>query len=151
MDGLLAKTQPAFRRLTGRGGRQFVKFSIVGAANAVLDFAVYIGLTRFTGYWHAHYVGAASVSFVLAVLSSYVINTYWTFRQQGTDHVRAAKFFAVAAAGLCWNALIIWSLLGLGLYDIFAKIIATGAVLAWNFTLQKYWTFREPKTSPEVV
>lgn len=129
-------------RLTGRTGRQFAEFAVVGAANAVLDFAIYFVLTRYVPFWRGRYVGAASVSFCCAVLSSYLANNYWTFRQSRTDWRRAAKFFAVAAAGLGWNALIIWLLTGLGGNDVIAKLTATAAVLAWNFTMQKLWTFR---------
>ncbi len=117
----------------------------------MLDFGIYVGLTRLTGFWRGHYVLAACVSFACAVLSSYLVNTYWTFRQQGTDLRRAAKFFAVATAGLGWNALIIWGAVRLGAYDLAAKVLATGAVLIWNFLLQKHWTFRPAAQPAEMV
>jgi len=122
---------------------QFVKFAAVGAFNTVLDFAVYLWLTRSFRFWAGHIVGAASVSFILAVASSFILNTLWTFRQDiGGWRKRSAKFFLVAAGGLLWNAAILHLLTTAGLHDIPSKLVATGLVLMWNFTLQKTWTFR---------
>lgn len=126
-----------------RVAAQFIKFAAVGAFNTVLDFGVYLWLTRSFPFWKAHIVSASSVSFVLAVASSFILNNLWTFRQDvGGWRKRGAKFFLVAAGGLLWNAAILHLFTTLGLHDIPAKLIATGLVLMWNFTLQKTWTFR---------
>lgn len=123
--------------------RQFVKFGIVGACNTVLDFAVYLALTRTSAFWGEHIIMAATVSFLVAVASSFFFNNFWTFRRDANDlSSRSIKFLIVATGGLCWNALILGLLTRAGMYDIIAKLIATGMVLAWNFTMQKRWTFR---------
>jgi len=121
---------------------QFAKFFIIGGINTVVDFGIYVALTRLFDFWSRHIVWAATVSFTVAVFSSYLMNTRWTFSQRQLDWRRTMKFYVVATGGLGWNALIIYLLTNVGLYDIFAKIIATGLVLIWNFTLQKKWTFR---------
>lgn len=122
---------------------QFVKFAAVGAFNTVLDFAVYLGLTRSSGFWGAHIVGAATVSFLVGVTSSFILNNFWTFRADVSGwRRRAPKFLAVAIGGLLWNDAILHLLTQAGMHDIAAKLAATGIVLFWNFTLQKTWTFR---------
>lgn len=129
----------AHRRTAG----QFLRFSIVGTINFFLDYAVYIGLTRCFGFWGRHIVLATTVSFIAAVLSSFFLNTFWTFRCDAAGwQKRIWKFFAVATGGLALNALILFALTGLGVYDLLAKLAATAIVLVWNFFLQKKWTFR---------
>jgi putative flippase GtrA len=44
---------------------------------------------------------------------------------------------------MSWNALLLFVLVTLGTFDLYAKAIATAVVLFWNFTMQKMWTFRE--------
>ena len=75
--------------------------------------------------------------------ASFILNNLWTFRQDVSGwHRRAPKFLAVALGGLLWNDAILHLLTQAGLNDVTAKLIATGIVLFWNFTLQKSWTFR---------
>jgi putative flippase GtrA len=122
---------------------QFVKFAAVGAFNTVLDFAVYLLLTRSSAFWSARIVAAATVSFLVGVTSSFILNNFWTFRQDASGwRRRAPKFLAVAVGGLVWNDLILHLLTQAGVHDITAKLIGTAIVLFWNFTLQKTWTFR---------
>ncbi|MBI4457347.1 GtrA family protein [Candidatus Uhrbacteria bacterium] len=123
--------------------RQFVRFGVVGAINTVLDLGVYVALTRHVVFWADHRVGAATVSFTAAVISSFILNTRWTFRRdfRGWPE-RGVKFFLVAVVGLAINAFVFHLGLTAGFHDIIAKIIATIVVIAWNFTLQRQWTFR---------
>ena len=122
---------------------QFFRFSVVGTVNFFLDYLVYFALTRGWAFWGRHIVLAASASFIVAVTSSFFFNTFWTFRCDAAGwHKRVGKFFAVATGGLALNALILFLLTSLGVYDLVAKVAATAIVLVWNFQLQKKWTFR---------
>ena len=122
---------------------EFVRFGIVGGINTAVDFAVYIGLTRPLPFWSHHYVLASACSFTVAVVSSFLLNNFWTFRRSSLEWGRSLKFFAVALGGLGLNAATLYALTHLGVFDLFAKVAATAVVLAWNFTLQKTWTFKE--------
>lgn len=122
---------------------QFVRFGVVGAINTVLDFGVYVALTRSFVFWSEHIVLAAVASFIAAVTSSFLLNNYWTFRMDASGlHRKGIKFMLVAVGGLIWTVVILYLLTTAGMYDIFAKIIATGLVMMWNFILQKLWTFK---------
>lgn len=143
MRAIIEAAVSAFIDAKRRTMGQFIRFAAVGAFNTVLDFGVYVALTRGVPGWETRYVAAATVSFLVAVTSSFLLNTFWTFRSDlSLWHRRAPKFLIVAAGGLAWNALIIHTLTGLRVHDIIAKLAATGLVLFWNFTLQKKWTFR---------
>lgn len=123
---------------------QFVRFGLVGGFNTVLDFSVYYMLTRSSSFWGEHLVLAAVASFTVGVISSFILNNFWTFRQSAAGwRSRIWKFFIVAVGGVSWNALLLFVFVNLGMFDLYAKAIATAAVLFWNFTLQKMWTFRE--------
>ena len=129
---------------------QFVKFSVVGAFNTGLDFSVYLFLTRAFASWGAHPVRASATSFCVGVLSSFILNNFWTFGFSGTRwHARIMKFAAIAAIGLSLNSGIMYALISIGTYDVLAKAVATATVVAWNFTMQKTWTFRAPMPVPE--
>src|SRR5690606_23901009 len=140
---MLARLLELIRLLQRDTAVQFVRFAAVGATNTVLDFGVYVALTRGTDWWRDHLVLAATVSFCVAATSSFLLHNFWTFSRNGDGwQRRMPKFFTVAVGGLAWNAALLHLLVGAGLHDIPAKLIATGAVIAWNFTLQKNWTFR---------
>jgi len=123
--------------------RQFTRYAVVGASVTALDFATYLFLTRGTQLFAGRFVLAATVSFLCAVAVSFVCNNFWTFgRDHRGWHNRAPKFLTVAVVGLCLNAFILHTLVLIGSHDILAKMVATGLVTGWNFTMQRLWTFR---------
>ncbi|PIY62153.1 hypothetical protein COY93_03705 [Candidatus Uhrbacteria bacterium CG_4_10_14_0_8_um_filter_58_22] len=131
--------------LVWRGGstaHELLRFCLVGTVNTTLDFGVYLLLTRLFGFWSGHLLAAAAVSWCLAVLSSFLLNNFWTFGH-GTLRLRSrmGKFTAVALSGGAWNLILMAAFICLGLHDVLAKVLATVGVTVWNFTLQKRWTF----------
>lgn len=128
------------------GVRQFMKFSVVGGVNTVVDFGVYLILTRLLD---VPYVLAGALSFTVASTNSYIWNRRWTFRDRETQVVtQYVKFFVVSAVGLGLNAGILFFLVHTwGVHDIIAKAVAIGVVVAWNFSVNKLWIFR-PVTRP---
>ena len=120
-----------------------IRYAMVGAFNTSLDFAVYLVLTRHLGWWPDHLVAAAVVSFCCGAVSSFVLNNFWTFRRDANGmRRRLPKFATVTAAGLLLNSLFLTLLLWAGLHDILAKLLVTGIVMLWNFSLHRMWTFR---------
>ncbi|MDD5252168.1 MAG: GtrA family protein [Patescibacteria group bacterium] len=122
---------------------QFLRFSTVGVANTFVDFGVYIALTRPFPFWAQHLLTANVISFTIAATSSFLANTFWTFRCGGDGwQKRFPKFFMVAIGGMLLNSAVLGSLTWLGVYDLLAKAVATAIVLTWNFGMQKKWTFK---------
>ena len=60
---MLARLLELIRLLQRDTAVQFVRFAAVGPTNTVLDFGVYVALTRGTDWWRDHLVLAATVSF----------------------------------------------------------------------------------------
>ncbi|GIK39407.1 MAG: hypothetical protein BroJett011_32400 [Chloroflexota bacterium] len=141
---------------------RFVKFAMVGAFGAIIDF----GLLNLTLYvirnilqWdllaefniNGNLLIANTLSVSVAMLSNFIWNRYWTFPESRSRKKRTQlpQFALVNLIGLVINNLIVigvdyllfpyvgepWS------YNI-AKAFAIGVVLFWNFGINRLWTYR---------
>ena len=127
---------------------RFVKFAIVGAFGAVIDFGLLNLLRGFFG-WPLLWANTVSVS--VAIVSNFIWNRLWTFPESRTRKKRTQlpQFTLINLVGLLINNLIVvgldavlvshigepWS------YNV-AKAIAIGVVLFWNFGANRLWTYR---------
>ena len=121
--------------------KEFVKFCLVGFLNLLVDMSVYWIATRIFGLF---YILAAVLAFIVAVTFSFFINRSWTFRYQGTDlKLRYARFFVANLIAIAINLILLYLLVDIvGIYDIWAKLIITVVMSFFNFSLNKFWTFR---------
>ena len=119
---------------------QLGKFSIVGGSGYVINLVVYTALLKWAGL---HYLGAAVVSFLVAVSNNYWWNRHWTFRgQRGHFAYQGARFVVVSCVALGANLVILRLLVGLGVGKVLAQAIAIVAVTPLNFVGNKLWSFR---------
>ena len=127
--------------------KEIVKFALVGGFNTILDFSVYIILTRFWEFWQKNYLLANFVSFSNAATSSYILNKTWTFRDKNKRiYIQYPKFILVSVIGLLINETVLYILVThLVIYDLLAKICAVGIAMFWNFSANKFWTFKPEK------
>jgi putative flippase GtrA len=133
---------------------QFIKFGVVGVANTGVDWVVfYILVNTFLSGYHSW---AKGVSFVVAVLNSYIFNTIWTFKKEydkiGKDQGAKAgvflKFIVVSLIGWGINLFVFdytFSRLGFSLIneDFVPLVLASGAAILWNFFANKLWTYKK--------
>ena len=144
-----AAAVPADTRTGSRAGRalrarhnwvQLGKFCTVGAVGYVINLGVYTLLLRNAGL---HYLGAATVSFFVAVTSNYVWNRVWTFRgQRGHVAYQGMRFLVVSLVALAANLLVLRGLVAAGLGKVVAQAIAIVLVTPLNFVGNKLWSFR---------
>lgn len=122
--------------------RQFVKFAIVGVISTLIDWGAFYLFNHFLGVF---YLIAKILSFILAVINSYLWNRSWTFRSQNKDKIEEfGKFIVVSLVGLGINTLIFYLAAGrLHLTYILSLIIATAITLVWNFLANKSWVFKK--------
>lgn len=144
---------------------RFLKFSVVGAVGAVIDFGVLNILVQFAGFPK---VVANACSFTAAVISNFIWNRLWVYPETREDPLRKQflQFLFVNLLGLGINTLIFFAsdqwvlgtegllarpvgsaadLIGMEHFDLAyngAKVIATGVVLFWNYFGNRLWTFR---------
>lgn len=131
---------------------KFIKFGVVGASGAVIDF----GLTALCkGIFGIPELLANAIGFTVAATSNYFFNRVWTWKSTSKDvGAEYAKFFFVSLIGLGLNSLIVLLLKDLTIIPCFvdttldwnfwvAKIIATAVVMVWNFVANNFFTFRK--------
>ena len=134
---------------------QFIKFAVVGVSNTAVDWIVYYGLSRLVLTADDQKSTAKLISFVLAVLNSYLWNTIWTFKSEYQKSV--GKKNNISQKGTIFFRFVIVSLIGWGVNyiafritlnqipqpDIIALVVASGAAVLWNFFANKFWTYKK--------
>jgi len=123
--------------------KQFTKFCTIGVIGTGIDFGI-LNLGVLILSWNVY--AAATISFILAATNNFFLNKYWTFtdKSKGSRFIgQYAQYLAVSVGGLLLNLGIMFVLIEqLDLWYNWAKVFATGLVIMWNFSLNKYWTFR---------
>ena len=139
------RASSAFARTRGALSRrhnwaQLARFCIVGASGYVVNLAVYTLLLRGL---EAHYLLAATCSFLVAVTNNYTWNRLWTFRgQRGHVAYQGLRFLIVSTIALGANLLILRLLVEeLDLGKVVAQAIAIVLVTPLNFVGNKLWSF----------
>src|SRR3989344_2662710 len=86
--------------------RQAIKFVLVGILNTLVDLGV-LNLLIFasgiaSGFGYSAFKG---ISFTVAVINSYFLNKFWTFKMRETEGVKRefAQFFIVSLIGFGIN------------------------------------------------
>lgn len=123
---------------------QAALFAMVGVLNTVLDFAVFLALTRL---WFVNPIIANAAGFITGSLHSYFANGLLTFRGSGARllSVRPALSF-VASLLICLgvSTITVAALLPL-ISDVFAKVAATLATFVVGFVISRRVVFvRQP-------
>ncbi|PIT97851.1 MAG: hypothetical protein COT71_04105 [Candidatus Andersenbacteria bacterium CG10_big_fil_rev_8_21_14_0_10_54_11] len=153
-ERLVASAPPLYRTTA----KQFIKFGVTGTVGAVVDFTTYNLLTRGLG-WMTFYtvlgqkiIMANNVSVFFAIISNFVLNKYWTFRDSSTKVVRqwTGYFFLNVFTWALNQLLVSYFVFQVPLMaDLFgnqrdnaAKALAIGIILFLNFFGSKFFIFR---------
>jgi putative flippase GtrA len=140
--------------------KRFVKFGIVGAFGAIIDFGVFNLLIHFVKFKPFH---ASIISFICAVLSNFLLNRYWTYPDSRTKRFQQQfiQFSVVSLVGLGIRSLLFSPIEKL-LLSIVNRIIPASFVLTptfigynltlaflilvvlfWNFFANRFWTYND--------
>jgi putative flippase GtrA len=164
---MLLETITNFRETHPKEMTRFVKFSIVGAIGAVIDFGLLnlgVYILRDILHWsllpeikylspqaNGNVLVANVFSVGAAIVSNFTWNRLWTYPESRTRKKREQlpQFALVNLAGLVINTFIVVALDALLVpfvgepwsYNI-AKAVAIGVVLFWNFIINRLWTYR---------
>jgi putative flippase GtrA len=127
-----------------RNWQELGKFCVVGAVGYLVNLAVYDALL----HEHAHYLVAATCSFLVAVTSNYTWNRLWTFREhRGHVGIQGMRFFLVSLVALGANLVVLHLLISYGnLGKLLAQAVAIVLVTPLNFVGNKLWSFRRAKS-----
>ncbi len=140
---------------------RFLKFAVVGAFGAVVDFGSFHLLMSFLNLapeW------AQAVSFTLAISSNFIWNRVWTYPDSRSKPIsnQLVTFFLVNFVGLAIRTPIFtnleepfrnlfegFSFIPLGIITAdrlgytFALGIAVVVVMFWNFFINRVWTYND--------
>ena len=120
---------------------RFLKFCLVGGSGVVVDFGITYLAKEFLKL--NKYV-ANSLGFICAATSNYILNRTWTFGNSDPDiAMQYLQFFGFSLVGLAINNLVIYLLHGRVKWNFYVvKLIATGVVTFWNFSMNYIFTFQ---------
>ncbi len=131
--------------------KQAMRFMAVGIVNTLLDVLVYVVFTRGVPFFAVHLTAAKFLSFFVGTVSSLVLNRRWTFRVEGKLKIaEVVRFYAMTALSVTVNVVLMNALLNLGIYDLYALALTTGATFIANFTITKFWVFKNYSPAPLV-
>lgn len=148
---------------------RFLKFAIVGAIGAIVDFST-LNLLEMTIFPPVgsneglNVATATSIAFTLAVINNYILNRYWTFPDSRSRpvSVQLTQFFVVSLVGLVFRLILVsatYASLGELAHNMtgagssaesinqigsnIAQAISIFIVLFWNFFANRYWTYSD--------
>lgn len=119
---------------------QFLKFAAVGAVGTACHYATLVLWVEVLG---APVVPGTLVGFCVGALVNYLIARRFVFDSTRPHAAALPRFALVAATGAVINTAIVALLNGAGLHYLAAQVVATAVVLAWNFLLNRSWTFTD--------
>lgn len=112
----------------------FTKFSIVGAIGIVVNEGLLI-LIRSTG---VYFLTAGAVAIEVSILSNFVLNDLWTFRDRrtGSAAVRLVKFNVLMIVGLVLNLAVLYAGVDyLGMIPEVANLVGIAAAFFLRYAL----------------
>lgn len=119
--------------------KKFAKFSLVGLSgvgvNSGLLFVLYQML-------RLPLVLSSAAAVEAAIISNFLLNTYWTFREPSPSLHRFAKFNLVSLGGMIITVTTLQSLVSLvGMHYQMANLIGIAFATIWNFGMNLLWTW----------
>lgn len=127
--------------LVGRLGvaaGEFARFAIVGLVSNATLYLLYLLITQF-GLGHKM---AATLTYAIGVLQTFVFNRSWSFRHTGAPTQALLRYAAAYTIGYTVNIAALFLLVDLGGFShqwVQGVVIIVVAVLI--FALQKFWVF----------
>ncbi len=124
--------------------KRFLRFIVVGLGGAVVDYSIYLGLTRGFAWWQQNYLWANVIAIFLANLHNFIWHYLWTFGRSSASWLSAyLKFFVTSAiylgliqAGLwLFTAFYFWP-------DIVAKLFSNAVALLIYYTVVRKYIFK---------
>lgn len=150
----------------GEGIIQFIKFGLVGVTNTAVDWIVYYIVAGYIITAVSAKPTVKAISFLVAVLNSYLWNTIWTFKKEYNQSVKSSdssakgkiffKFFIVSLVGWGVNYIVFRYFLNnftfndlevlgktISAQDLYPLVAASAAAVIWNFFANKLWTYKK--------
>ena len=138
---------------------RFIRFAVVGALGAAIDFGVMNLLSHFS---NMPLVYAGTISFICAVINNFTWNRFWTYPESRSRPLlgQLGMFFLVNLAGIAIRIPTLHYLeppllrffvrtfhASHNMAEFYARnltlTVALGIVMLWNFFVNRYWTYND--------
>ncbi len=149
--------------------KQMTKFAMIGIINNVIDFSIYIFLTRGFIFWRTHYLIANFFAFMVSILATFDIVRAWIFKlpilprnkeeekemnltkaEERLIHIQYFKFLLVSSTAFSFNELGLFIFVDfIKINDILAKAIVGLAIWGIRFNSHRLWTFQSKETTEQ--
>jgi putative flippase GtrA len=118
------------------------KYLMVGGVSALLEWSIF---ALFLYGLEQHYLVSGAFSFLLATAANYFLSVRFVFGTgRRTRNQRIFLLYLVSAVGILFNLGVLAIGIDLiGMHEMAAKILATGAVFGWNFAARYYFVFQK--------
>ena len=124
---------------------RFLKFCVVGLSGVLVNMGLLWLLTELAGLF---YLLSAAISIETSIISNFIFNNYFTFRDRRSPGVksflnRLVKFNLVSLAGLGINMGVLWLLTEVfGLYYLLSNLCGIVVATLWNYLVNTWWTWK---------
>ena len=132
IDGVIAKVDMRTRFL----GHPLLKFALVGISGTIIKLGALYLLTDMIGLW---YLASYGVAFVLSVISNYIWNSRWTFKNRGGF----IKYLGISGVTLSLNLGLVYLLTDIvGIWYIFSGAFGVLSAFLINYTLSRKYVWK---------
>lgn len=117
------------------------KYLMIGCVGVSLDFSLYYMMVT---QMEIYYQYASVISISAGIITNFILNTFLNFKVKNQILLRFASFFSIGTLGIIITAILLNLFVGkFGIDKIAAKIIIIFIVTAFQFTMNKFITFRK--------
>lgn len=121
-----------------------VRYLVAGGISAMVLIG---GLYILHGLFDLWYVAASSLSFLVAVVVSFLLQKYWTFQDRVADVARRqfVYYLLIALINLAINAGLMYFFVDLcHVWYLLSQVLSAGIVAVWSFFVYKHLIFKKP-------
>ena len=120
---------------------EVIRFLIVGGGCFLLE---YILLYVLTEYMHIGYLVSSAIAFTVSSLVNYILCLLVVFNVKHQSSLEIGLFIITSLIGLIINQGVMWFLVEIiAWWYMFAKVIASGIVMIWNYITKRYILIRK--------
>ncbi len=123
--------------------KELLKYSVAGNFSNLIDFGVYIYLTRTFSFWRRHYLTVNLISMLLASITRFFLQKYWTFKDKDSGiKIQYIRFIITLFLALVISEFVLYvSVEHIYINDLLGKILAFAVGTTVTYTLSKKWVF----------
>ena len=121
---------------------QTIKYFLVGGIGVGVNLGLLYVLTDFFGVW---YILSQGIAIAISITNNFFLHRYWTFKDEISEPKtveRYVKFFIVSVIGMGIQLGLTFALVeNYDMYYLYAAVIAIGSASAFNYLVNRKWTF----------